>query len=124
MNLITFCIAIFSIFLNALAQICLRKTMLGTGPTPTSITDAPNYLFALAFNPWLIAGMSCYAISICAWLTVLSKVEVSVAYPLLSIGFIMATVMGYLFLGESINSTRIAGIALICIGIVCISRST
>jgi multidrug transporter EmrE-like cation transporter len=54
---------------------------------------------------------------------VLSKTEVSLAYPLLSIGYIIAAVIGYYFLGENVNFTRIGGIALICVGIVVISRS-
>jgi len=45
------------------------------------------------------------------------------AYPLLSIGYIITAIMGYYFLGENVNLTRIAGIALICFGIVVISRS-
>lgn len=45
------------------------------------------------------------------------------AYPLLSIGYIITAIIGYYFLGENVNLTRIAGIALICFGIVVISRS-
>ena len=67
--------------------------------------------------------MTCYALSIGIWLIVLGKTEVSVAYPLLSIGFIITAIIGYFYLDESVSLTRIAGIALICFGIVVVSRS-
>jgi len=67
--------------------------------------------------------MTCYALSIGIWLIVLGKTEVSLAYPLLSIGYIITAIIGYYILGENVNLTRIAGIALICFGIVVISRS-
>jgi multidrug transporter EmrE-like cation transporter len=67
--------------------------------------------------------MACYCLSIGIWLIVLSRLEVSAAYPLLSIGYIITAVVGYFFLHENVDSSRIAGIALICVGIVFISRS-
>jgi multidrug transporter EmrE-like cation transporter len=54
---------------------------------------------------------------------VLAKTEVSLAYPLLSIGYIMTAIVGYYFLGENVNLARIGGIALICFGTLLISRS-
>jgi multidrug transporter EmrE-like cation transporter len=123
MNPITFALAIGSVSLNAMAQIALRKTMLTAGALPSGLNNAAGFVFALLFNPWFVAGMACYAASIGSWMIVLSKTEVSLAYPLLSIGYIMTAIIGYYFLGENVNVGRIAGIALICCGIVVISRS-
>jgi multidrug transporter EmrE-like cation transporter len=90
---------------------------------PSGVANALGFAFSLLLNPWFLAGMTCYALSIGVWLTVLGKTEVSLAYPLLSIGYIITAIIGYYFLGENVNLTRIAGIALICFGIVVISRS-
>jgi multidrug transporter EmrE-like cation transporter len=68
-------------------------------------------------NPWFFAAMACYSLSIGIWMIVLGKTEVSLAYPLLSIGYVLTTIVGF-FLGESVNLARIAGIALICFGIL------
>ncbi|MFI3297983.1 MAG: SMR family transporter [bacterium] len=73
-------------------------------------------------NYWLWLAMMCYALSIVTWMMALSKFEVSYAYPFLSIGYILATVVGYFFLGESITISKIIGIGVICIGIVILSR--
>jgi multidrug transporter EmrE-like cation transporter len=80
-------------------------------------------LFTMIGNLWLWVAMVCYAISILLWMAVLSKVEVSFAYPFLSIGYVVAALVGYQFFGESLSWTRIVGIAVICIGVYLISRS-
>ncbi len=67
--------------------------------------------------------MACYAISIGVWLVVLSKLEVSVAYPLLSIGYVITAIVGFFFLGENVTFLRMIGIALICGGLFFITRT-
>ena len=59
----------------------------------------------------------------CLFAPSLGKVEVSLAYPLLSFGYIIAAAIGYFFLKEDVNTMRIIGLSLICVGIVFISRS-
>ena len=121
MNGATFAIVLFSVSLNAMAQVVLRKAM--TGPPLPPASDVMALSFALAGNAWLWAGMLCYAASIGLWLVVLSRVEVSAAYPMLSIGYVLAAVMGYFFLGESVGVERMAGIALICGGVLLVART-
>lgn len=83
-----------------------------------------RFLVWLASSPWFLLGVACYAISIFLWLAVLSKTEVSLAYPLSSVGFILTALVGYLFLNETIDLPRVAGIGLICAGILVLSQST
>jgi len=122
-NLLTFLLAIISVTLNALAQIALRKTMQTLGTFPQSIFDYLNFGYQLILNAWFITGMCLYAISIGLWMAVLGKTEVSLAYPLLSIGYIITAFIGYFFLHENVNLLRIIGLITICIGIIIISRS-
>ncbi|WP_442865684.1 EamA family transporter [Buttiauxella sp. WJP83] len=56
-------------------------------------------------------------------MVVLSKLDVTVAYPLLSLGYVITTVIGYYFLNESVNTLKVAGLVFICIGIICVSKS-
>ncbi|WP_165926522.1 EamA family transporter [Acetobacter fabarum] len=123
MNINTFFLALFSVTLNALAQISLRKTMLTIGTLPNSLPSLLPFLISLGLNAWFLSGMFFYIISIGAWMAVLGKVEVSLAYPLLSIGYLIAALIGYLFLGEHVNGMRMVGIFVICAGIIVISRS-
>jgi multidrug transporter EmrE-like cation transporter len=123
MTLTVFLLAVGSISLNACAQIALRKTMLAVGGPPNHLEAVFAFAFAIVTNPWFILGMSCYAVSIGAWLIVLSKTEVSAAYPLLSIGYVITAIVGALFLGEHVSLARVAGIGLICGGLTLIAQS-
>lgn len=118
MNII---LILISVLLNCAAQLCIRKGMLLVGEVGMSglVQNFGNMLM----NLWLWAAMFCYAVSILMWMVVLSKVEVSFAYPFLSIGYVVAAVVGYYFFGESLTLTRIMGILVICIGVYLISRS-
>ncbi|WP_370579449.1 EamA family transporter [Snodgrassella alvi] len=123
MNLLTFMLAVISVTLNALAQIALRKTMQTIGTFPQSVSDYFYFGYQLILNAWFITGMCLYAISIGLWMAVLGKTEVSLAYPLLSVGYIITAFIGYFFLHENVNLLRIIGLVTICIGIIIISRS-
>ncbi len=116
-------LAVVSVSLNALAQVALRKTMLSVGALPASTSDIVKFFLSVTLNPWFIGGMSCYVLSIGLWLLVLAKMEVSVAYPLLSIGYVITAIIGYFYLTENVGPSRLAGIVIICIGIFVISRS-
>lgn len=111
-----------SVLLNCLAQILMRKGMLVNGEI-SEISKMISSIPVMLTNLYLWGAMICYAISILVWMVVLSKVEVSYAYPFLSIGYILSAVIGYFWLAEQISPVRIAGILVICLGVVLISRS-
>ena len=97
--------------------------MLLAGPPPAGAAQQwLSYGLGISLNPWMIAGLGCYGVSILLWMAVLSKVEVSAAYPLTSIGFIIAAAAGYFFMGETVGLSRAVGIALVCCGVVVITR--
>jgi hypothetical protein len=78
-----------SVSLNAFAQIFLRKAASTLGSEALQLDHLLATATALVINPFLLLGMLCYAVSIAIWIAVLSRVEVSVAYPFLSIGYII-----------------------------------
>ena len=114
---------VVSVLLNAGAQIFLKKGMLLIGNIQVSVSSMLAMLPKLAMNIYIWGGFACYAVSILLWLVVLSKVEVSYAYPFLSIGYIVTAFIGYYFLGESMSLYKAGGIAVICAGIVLMYHS-
>lgn len=110
-----------SVLLNCAAQLLIRKGMMQIGEV--SINDISQHFTPMITNLCLWAAMICYSLSVLLWMSVLSKVEVSYAYPFLSIGFIISAVAGYAFFNENISPIRIVGIVVICIGVIMISRS-
>ncbi len=123
MNIFVFITAFLSVLLTSFAQIALRKTMLSVGSLPSSLAEGIHFCFQLMLNVWFITGMSLYVVSLALWLVVLKKIEVSQAYPLSAMGFLITAGIGYFFLHENLNFLRIIGLLLIVIGIFIISRS-
>lgn len=68
-------------------------------------------------------GFLCYALSIGIWIIALSRVEVSTAYPLISMGFIFNVVAAWYLFGEAITAPKIAGILFITLGVLIIAKS-
>lgn len=114
-------IILISVLLNCSAQLLIRKGMLVAGEM--TIGGMFQNIGSLIANIWLWIAMVCYGISFLLWMNVLSKVEVSFAYPFLSIGYVISAVGGYFFFGESLSVVKITGIIVICIGVILISRS-
>lgn len=110
-----------SVLLNCLAQLLIRKGMLQIGEI--SVVQVFDNFFKLISNYWLWSAMFAYGISIVLWMVVLSKVEVSYAYPFLSVGYVVSAFVGFLWFQEALTLTRIMGIAVISIGVYLISRS-
>ena len=111
------------VLLNAAAQLFLRKGMLAIGSFAFSTENVFPIAIKAATNLFVVLGLTCYVVSVLLWMLVLSRVEVSFAYPFLSIGYIVTAVVGYVYFGEMVDANRIVGILLICAGVVFISRS-
>lgn len=77
----------------------------------------------VALNPHVMAGIACYAVSVILWIMVLSRVDVSYAYPLLSVGYVVTALAGKAFFGEPVGFARWAGILVICFGVYLVAKS-
>jgi len=107
-----------SVSLNAGAQVLMRKGMLKAGEISFGNGLFFKTLPLLLSNGLLWFSFLCYGLSIIIWMIVLSRVEVSFAYAFSSLGYVFVTVMGVFFLKENISILRIAGISVVCIGII------
>ncbi len=114
---------ILGVLLNACAQIALTQGMRVIGKFSFSMENIIPIGLKVAVNPFIFAGLCCYVISVVVWLMVLSRVEVSFAYPLLSIGYIVTAFAGYLFFNEHMGLVRWMGIIVICAGVYLITRT-
>jgi len=79
-------------------------------------------LLRTLFQPIVFLGFVCYGVSALIWLSVLSRLPLSVAYPILSLNFVLILVTSAAILGEPVSTTKVAGTALIMGGIVLIAR--
>ena len=77
----------------------------------------------LATQPFIVAGVGCYAISLVVWIMGLSRVPVSIAYPMLSIGYIISAFAAWYLFGESLGPQKLTGIGFIIIGVTLVAKS-
>lgn len=103
-----------SILLGAFAQILLK---LGTMKAGT------GEILKLFMNGYTIIGLCCYGASALLWIVALSKVQLSYAYPMVSLGYVLVFVLSYWIFGESISLLRIAGLVTIVAGVLMIAKS-
>ena len=123
MNLATFGFLFISICLNALAQLLLKA---GTNAVGAIHLTADNWFatgLKLATQVPIIAGLSCYVISVGVWIIGLSRVDVTIAYPLLSLGYIINAVGAWYFLGEAVSVQRLLAIGVIIVGVILLTKS-
>ena len=125
MSFITWLLILTGVGLNAAAQLLLK---VATRPlshfTMFNSDTLSNSILILFKSVPFWAGMLCYAASICVWLGALSKAPVSTAYPMLSLGYVVVAFASVLWLGETLSAPKVLGIALICAGVVLVSRNS
>ena len=123
MTLATFGFILAGVLLNAGAQLLLKAGVQPLGAISVGWdTLAPTALRVLQQWP-IIAGLACYVLSVAVWIVGLSRVQVSLAYPMLSLGYIVNAIAAWALFGESLGPTRWAGMMLILAGVFVMSRS-
>jgi drug/metabolite transporter (DMT)-like permease len=123
MNLPTFLIIVTGVLLNAGAQLLLKA---GVAPLGVLSVNAGNLLpTALrVLGQWpILAGLACYVVSVGVWIVGLSRVDVSLAYPMLSLGYVVNALAAWWLFGEALGPLRWSGMLLILGGVWLMSRS-
>jgi drug/metabolite transporter (DMT)-like permease len=117
---------LFTVVTNAAAQIMLKKGMMSLGALKLAgegITGLVQTVFQVVFQPFVFLGLCTFVISMASHLVVLSKVELSFAYPFLSLAYVIVTAYAFFVFGENVTLWRVAGIGAICFGTILISLS-
>lgn len=119
----SFSLVLTGVLLNAIAQLALKASVNETGVIGLDIQSLWSSASTLAGNLWLWLGLICYAVSVVVWLLALSRVDVSIAYPMLSIGYVVNALAAWHLFGESLGQGRLIGIGVIIIGVYILARS-
>ena len=123
MKLTDFLILCCGVLLNALAQLGLKAATRVTGPLLVTDSGVLRRGLELLSVPPLWYALFAYGLSVIVWLVGLSRVPVSQAYPLLSLGYVINIGLAWWLLGEVPNVQRVAGIGIIVLGVVVVARS-
>ena len=123
MNAISFSLILAGVILNAAGQLLLKAGTTAVGHFAFTLENALPMGLKLAFEPHIMGGLGCYVISVVVWIMALSRVPVSIAYPMLSIGYVINAFIAWHWFGEALSAQKLLGIGCIVLGVYVITRS-
>jgi len=123
MTATAFAFLMAGVVLNATAQLLLKAGTNALGVITFTRDNFGEVAWRMATQQWFIAGAGCYALSLVVWIVGLSRVPVSVAYPLLSVGYVLNALAAHYLFGEALTLSRWMGIGLIVAGVFLVARS-
>jgi multidrug transporter EmrE-like cation transporter len=124
MSFMTWVLILTGVGLNAAAQLLLKLATRPLAHFSAFNADVLSSSVITLFKSvpfW--TGMLCYSLSLCVWVAALTKAPVSTAYPMLSLGYVLVAAASVAWLGETLTPANMLGIALICAGVLLVSRS-
>ncbi len=119
--MMNYLIMAISISLAIAGQMLMKRGMMAFGTFPVS--QLLTKVIPMFLNPWVFVGLFCFGLSSVFWLVVLSRLPLSLVYPMVSIGYIIVALLSIVFFQETISLIRWAGIIVIVLGVFLISRS-
>lgn len=114
-------IAAISILLAVVGQLLMKKGMLLFGTFQA--TQILSKIIPMFLNPYVFLGFICFGLSSIFWLVVLSRLEISLVYPMVSVAYVLVALASWFFFKENLTVMRWVGIAVILLGVFLISRS-
>ena len=123
MNAISFSLVLTGVLLNAAAQLLLKAGTNAVGHFEFHLDNLVPVGLKLALEPHILGGMVCYAVSLVVWIMALSRVPVSIAYPMLSIGYVINAFVALQWFGEALAAQKLLGIGFIVVGVFLVARA-
>ncbi|MDB5082863.1 MAG: protein of unknown function transrane [Chloroflexi bacterium] len=115
---------LLSVALSMIGQLILKRGMSDMGPVSLTSRNLLEIIWAIATDPFVIVGMAIYTVSVLYWLIGLSRVPLSYAYPFISLSYVTILAASYFLLGEQLGLLRIAGVGVICVGVILVAFSS
>ncbi|MDD2915950.1 MAG: EamA family transporter [Gallionella sp.] len=123
MSLVSFILILSGVMLNAAAQILMKAGTNVIGHFEFSMGNVLPIGLKLATEWHIVTALFCYALSVVIWILALSRVPVSIAFPMLSMAYVVNAIAAYYLLGEAFNPTKLVGMGVIILGVIIISRA-
>lgn len=123
MSLVSFALIFTGVMLNAAAQILMKTGTNAVGHFEFSMENILPIGLRLATELHIVGAMFCYALSVVVWILALSRVPVSIAFPMLSMAYVVNAIAAWYLLGEPFNPTKLVGMGVIILGVIVISRA-
>jgi multidrug transporter EmrE-like cation transporter len=123
MNRVAFGYLFSGVMLNAVAQLALKAATNRLGTVSLVLDTLLPTALRVAAQPFIWLGLGCYAVSVAVWIAALSRVPVSLAYPFLSLGYVVNAFAAWYLFGESLNAQKLVAVGVIILGVWLLARS-
>jgi len=123
MSLVSFTLIVVGVLFNVAAQLLIKAGTNAVGYFEFSRENILPIGWKLATEPHILGAMGCYVFGVVIWILALSRVQVSVAYPLLSLGYVVNAVAAWWLFNEAFNPAKVIGMGVIILGVIIISRA-
>ncbi|MQA39672.1 SMR family transporter [Rugamonas aquatica] len=123
MNIATFSFIVFGVLLNAVAQLLLKAGTKNIGEIHLTLSNLFSVGLKVASQLPIIGGLTCYVLSVVLWIIALSRVDVSIAYPMLSLGYVVTAIGAWYLFGEALTVQRLVAIGIILVGVALLART-
>jgi len=111
-------LALSAPLIGTVGQLLLKYVMTDIGPIGMQSSRSPmSIVLRLLSNPLFVAAVALYCIGFVVWLIVLSKLDLSFAYPLLALSYCLVPALSQYYFGEHVSPVRWLGIGIICLGV-------
>jgi multidrug transporter EmrE-like cation transporter len=107
-----------TILLTVYAQIVIKWQVIAAGALPAELADKLWFLAKLFVNPWVVSALAALLIAVATWMAAMTKLQLSHAYPFVSLAFVLVVLCSAWLFHEPLNLAKLAGLGLICVGIV------
>jgi drug/metabolite transporter (DMT)-like permease len=107
---------LISIFAGVCGQFFLKIGALKLGKV--EVGNTLNHILSIVTTTELLVGLTCYAIGAVVYILVLTRVNLSVAAPAISLSYIFSVLLGHFWFRESIGFNQLIGLAAISIGVI------
>jgi multidrug transporter EmrE-like cation transporter len=109
-----------SVVLGAAGQLAMKQGMSRFGAV---LSLAPGVVWRMLWQPFVLVGLALYGVAAVLWLVVLSRVQLSVAYPMLALGYVIVLGCSWLVFHEPLSLAKVVAVLLICSGVVLLGVS-
>ena len=106
-----------TILFTVVGQLLIKWQAMQAGSLPAAWSERASFMMHLLLNPWIILGLLSAVVAACAWMLAMTRLPISIAYPMMSLTYPLVIVASWWLLGETLSLWRAVGVVFILAGI-------
>lgn len=107
-----------TVALTVYGQIVIKWQVVAAGAFPSDPSDKIVFLLRLLVNPWVVSALAAALLAAVSWMAAMTKLELSHAYPFMSLAFVLVLVLSAWVFHEPVTAPKLIGLALITAGLI------